>query len=129
MLLVGTVKGLYELDGDGAEPRAVEGQVADRAVSALAVGAGGERWALADATDVLRSGDGGSWTRVAVGDGAELTCLLPVEGRLLVGAEEARLLALEGGAAGGQLERMSSFDQAPGRERWYTPWGGPPALR
>jgi hypothetical protein len=129
MLLVGTVKGLYELDGDGAEPRAVEGQVGDRAVSALAVGAGGERWALADATDVLRSDGGGSWTRVAGADGVELTCLLPVEGRLLAGAEEARLLELEGIAAGGSLERLSSFDRATGRERWYTPWGGPPAVR
>jgi hypothetical protein len=129
MLLVGTVKGLDELDCDGGEPRAVEGQVADRAVSALAVGDGGERWALADATEVLRGEDGGRWTRVAGGDGVELTCLLPVEARLLIGAEEASLLELEGNVAGGSLERVSSFDRAPGRQRWYTPWGGPPAVR
>jgi hypothetical protein len=129
MLLVGTVKGLYELDGDGAEPRVAGGQVADLAVSALAVGAGGARWALADGTDVLRSNDGGPWMRVAGSEGVELTCLLPVEGRLLVGAEEARLLELEDLVAGGPLERVRSFDQAPGREHWYTPWGGPPAVR
>jgi hypothetical protein len=129
MLLVGTVKGLYELDGDGAEPRAARGSVADRAVTALAASAGGERWALADGTDVLCTDDGGPWRRVAGGGGLELTCLLPGERRLLVGAEEARLLELEGLQAGESLERVASFDETPGRQRWYTPWGGPPAVR
>jgi hypothetical protein len=129
MLLVGTVKGLYELDEDGAEPRAGDGPVADRAVTALAVSARGERWVLADGTAVLCTQDGGSWTQVAGGGAFELTCLLPGERRLLVGAEEARLLELEDISAGGSLEPVESFDNVPGRQSWYTPWGGPPAVR
>jgi hypothetical protein len=129
MLLVGTVKGLYELDADGAEPRAAQGPVADRAVTALAAGAQGGRWALADGADVLWTGDGGAWRRVAGGGGLELTCLLPDGRRLLVGAEGARLLELDGLQAGESLEPVASFDETPGRQRWYTPWGGPPAVR
>ena len=129
MLLVGTVKGLYELDGDGGEARAVDGPVADRAVIALAVSARGERWALVDGTEVLRTGDGGAWRSVAGAGEFELTCLLPGERRLLVGAEEARLLELEPLSTGDSLEPVASFEDVPGRASWYTPWGGPPGVR
>jgi photosystem II stability/assembly factor-like uncharacterized protein len=30
---------------------------------------------------------------------------------------------------GDRLEPVESFDQAKGREDWYTPWGGPPDVR
>jgi hypothetical protein len=121
-LVVGTVKGLYELETGSSEPRADDGRLAEREVVALAV-AGDSLWALEDGTTVLRREPGGSWTEVA--SGSELTCLLPAEDGLLVGMEPARLLRL----VGSSLEPVPSFDETPGHQRWHTPWGGPPAVR
>jgi hypothetical protein len=28
-----------------------------------------------------------------------------------------------------EIEFVDAFDRAPGRDSWYTPWGGPPATR
>jgi hypothetical protein len=121
-LVVGTVKGLYELAADGSEPRVDDGPAADREVIALAASVEG-LWALVDGATVLRRGRSGSWVELASASG--LTCLLPGEDGLLVGAEPARLLRLEGGA----LRPVRSFDSTPGHQTWHTPWGGPPAVR
>lgn len=121
-LVVGTVKGLYELRADGTERRAEDEPLADREVTALAP-RGDELWALVDGTTVLRRDRGGSWVEVAESSG--LTCLLPGENGLLVGAEPARLLRLDGGS----LAPVRSLEEAPGHETWHTPWGGPPAVR
>ena len=47
---------------------------------------------------------------------------------LLIGTDEGayvyRLVGEEGPA-----ERIVAFDELPCREEWYTPWGGPPAVR
>src|SRR5262249_54514880 len=40
-------------------------------------------------------------------------------------SSEARLFRL----AEGTLEPIAAFDDAEGREDWYTPWGGPPDTR
>ena len=45
---------------------------------------------------------------------------------ILVGASRARLLRVAGD---GRLEAVQGFDRAPGRDGWYTPWGGPPDTR
>jgi photosystem II stability/assembly factor-like uncharacterized protein len=66
----------------------------------------------------------GDW----VGDevaGATATCLLPFDGGALVGTDDGRLLQVS--AVG--TKPVTSFDAAPGRDRWYTPWGGPAAVR
>lgn len=118
---IGTVKGLYELEVDGTEPRA-DDLLADREVAALAAGGDG-LWALADGTAVLRRDPTGSWAELATG--SELTCLLPGEDGLLVGMEPARLLRLEDGS----LEPVPSLESTQGHEEWHTPWGGPPAVR
>jgi hypothetical protein len=123
-LVIGTVKGLYELGMDGSEPLAGDGPLADREVIALAAGADA-LWALADGTTVLRRDQAGTWEDLAAAGSAELTCLLPGEDGLLVGAEDARLLTLKGGS----LQPVRSFDETPGHETWHTPWGGPPAVR
>jgi len=44
----------------------------------------------------------------------------------LVGTSEAHLYLAR--AIGG-LEPVEDFDRAEGRERWHTPWGGPPDVR
>ena len=122
-LVVGTVKGLYELEAGGPEPRAEGGPLADREVTALARD-GDALWALAGRT-ILRRQGGGPWAEVADGGPFEPTCLLASTSGLLVGAEDARLLRLEDGS----LEPIAPFDETPGRDGWYTPWGGPPAVR
>jgi len=123
-LVVGTVKGLYELEAGASEARTGSGPLADREVIALAEDEG-TLWALADGRTLLRRERGDQWAEVAEGGRFELTCLLPTTAGLLLGAEDARLLRLEGG----RLEPVSSLDEVAGRETWHTPWGGPPAVR
>jgi photosystem II stability/assembly factor-like uncharacterized protein len=44
---------------------------------------------------------------------------------VLVGTAEAHLARV----AGRGLEAVTGFDAAPGRDSWFTPWGGPPDTR
>ncbi|HUG87703.1 MAG TPA: hypothetical protein VMP42_02960 [Actinomycetota bacterium] len=66
------------------------------------------------------------------GDARELRSDLRVDcalalggGGALIGTAEARLFAIRGR----RLEPVEDFDRAEGRERWHTPWGGPPDVR
>ncbi len=109
MILVGTERGLYELDG--GEPRQTfEGKVV-ALDGALAVVEG----------NALRRGDG-SLTRLPE---PEATCLLTFGDALFLGTREAHLLRMTGGL----VDRVKGFEAAEGRDTWYTPWGGPPDTR
>ena len=58
-------------------------------------------------------------------DGPPAGCLLWTGSELFAGTQDAHLVRIgEGGGA-----PLESFDQAPGRETWYTPHGGPPTTR
>jgi hypothetical protein len=114
--VVGTNRGLLGSDG--------EAWLVDREITSLAWDGGG--WlVLVDASEVAR----------AHGDEVDLLhrvpeetgrCVLPVgDGVALVGTANARLAIVRGDVAT-MLER---FDGAPGRDAWYTPWGGPPDTR
>ncbi|MGH9164973.1 MAG: WD40/YVTN/BNR-like repeat-containing protein, partial [Acidimicrobiales bacterium] len=110
-MLVGTIAGL--VDPDGLRPVAHE----DREVLALA-----GPWALLDGREVM-AGDGRSAPLVEV---PRITCLAEMgDGRVLAGTAEAHLYRLDDG----HVERLLSFDDAETRDDWYTPWGGPPAVR
>jgi hypothetical protein len=113
--LVGTRNGLLGQGGG----RWLEG----REITALAPVDDGW-WALADGRDVMRL-DGGTLETVASIDDELGRCLLVVDGRALIGTANARLALARAGSG----EMLASFDDAPGRERWYTPWGGPPDTR
>lgn len=105
-LLVGTTTGLHRVeDGDT--------QLGGRRITALA-----GRWAVADAQAVW-DGEG----IVADLQGPPATCVLGTDEGALVGTSEGHLVRVPGG------ERVESFDQAPDRDRWYTPWGGPADVR
>lgn len=127
MITVATVDGVRDLTG--------KAELAGRQVTALTVGEDGS-WAIVDGAGIWRRRPLGPWAEVA-GAGPEpgLTCLVPWLGGLLVGASAGRLLAIErlgpdtGPSGAGRLVRVASFDRAPGREDWYTPWGGPPDTR
>jgi hypothetical protein len=123
-LVVGTSKGLYQLEGEGSEARPDGGPLADRQVVGLAR-EDGSLWAVADGQVVLRRQARGPWSEVVEAGSFELTCLLPTSSGLLLGAEEAHLLRLEDGS----LRPMESFEHVEGRASWHTPWGGPPAVR
>ncbi|MDQ3980251.1 MAG: hypothetical protein M3314_11975 [Actinomycetota bacterium] len=118
---VATEKGLYRAD----DPEVVtEGRVAD----VIATGHGG--WvalvdgALRGALQGARQGDAGLDVDLP---GPGPTCLLQEDGFFLVGTSEAHLLHVA--ADGSRVEPVASFEKAEGRDRWYTPWGGPPDTR
>lgn len=114
-LLVATERGLWEFP-DGGDPVAFQ----DRSVDAL--DRPGE-WAIVDGHELWRRD--GSWDRVARGPDLRLAC---VEGRgddVYVGTSEAHLLKL----FERDLQLVDSFENVDGRPDWFTPWGGPPAVR
>ena len=45
---------------------------------------------------------------------------------LLIGTEPPHVHLVEGDGA---AQRVEAFDTLPCRDRWHTPWGGPPAVR
>jgi hypothetical protein len=63
------------------------------------------------------------WTELA--QGPDLLCAVDAPGGLLIGTEGAHLVQV--GPDG--LTRVESFETTPGRDEWYTPWGGPPETR
>jgi hypothetical protein len=112
-LLVGTTAGVFGL-GD-TEPLLTGTRINHIARAA-------DSWWAVDGSGALhRDGE-----QVATAnDDIALNCVLPVNGELWVGASQARLLRLEGG----DLVEDDGFSNAPGRDDWYTPWGGPPDVR
>lgn len=106
-LLVGTAAGLHRVD-DGHT--LLEGRPVIALDGGLALVEGREVW-----RDGARLGE-----PVA---GPSATCVLAHDSGALAGTEEGHLLRLPAG------ERVASFDEAPGREAWYTPWGAPADVR
>jgi len=106
-LLVGSATGLHRVE-DGVT--LIEG-----AVTALS-GA----WAVVEDHGVFHDAE-----HVEDVDGPTATCVLDVGhgDSALVGTAEGHLLRVPGGT------RLESFEQARGRDRWYTPWGGPADVR
>lgn len=56
---------------------------------------------------------------------AVLHCIQPTSDGAWLGADQARLFHL----AGDSITEDPFFAQAPTRQRWHTPWGGPPDVR
>lgn len=113
-VMVGTADGLF---GDGG------GWQRGSRVQALAGDASGW-WAVLDNRSLWR-GAKGSWEQVAESHDPDLRCLLASSTGLLAGTDGAHLLRL----AGSRMELVDGFETVTGRERWYTPWGGPPDIR
>ena len=112
--LVGTRNGLFGQGGD----HWLDG----REITALVPDADGW-WALAEGRDVVRIQGGAVEAIASIEEVGR--CLLPVDGGVLVGTAKARMAF----ARPGSVEMLTSFDGAQGRDRWYTPWGGPPDTR
>lgn len=120
-IFVGTSGGLYELCGD--ECVQIQ-ELAGREITALAWEARA-RWAIVDGQQLWRARRDGAWQEVAKVKGRRLTCMVPATAGLYVGTESAHLLRLADGA----LVPVRSFEEADGRQEWYTPWGEPAEVR
>src|SRR5947209_999783 len=132
-ILVGTAAGLMAFDVSGAEGRrALDGHD----VRAVAPAGWIRLWAIVDGREIWRTGEDGGWARVASLDelpeaeDLEAVCLADTRANspegILIGTSRARLLRVTEDA---RLELVPGFDEAPGRDGWYTPWGGPPDTR
>ncbi len=117
-IVAGTASGVEVLDGDGT------GHLSGQSCTALAA-EGIHLWAVVADTTLMRGSTNGDWAPVAAIEGRRGRCLLPQDGGLFVGTDEAHLLRMTEGA----VETVGSFDEVEGREKWYTPWGGPPDTR
>jgi hypothetical protein len=122
-LMVGTGAGMLELPGGSATP---DPSFGPRAVTALEV-RDGRAWAVADGRAIVRREPDGTWSDVARSDAFDLACLASTSHGVFAGTEQAHLLRLVGDD--GRLAPVEAFGTVKGRETWFTPWGGPPAVR
>jgi hypothetical protein len=120
-ILVGTADGLHELDAGGAPG---EVQHAGREVTYIAP-EGWELWAILDGREVWHTAGIDWWVHIGDLDGLRGNCMADTRAGVIVGTSEARLFRV----AGEGLETVDGFESAPGRDGWYTPWGGPPDSR
>src|SRR5680860_1100849 len=111
-LLIGTVSGVTGLGGE----RLLDGT----RVNHLARWNGGW-WGVDDQARIWRDGEVAA---VAPPD-ATLNCIAPTPAGVWVGADSARLFVLHGD----ELTEDEYFANAPDRDTWHTPWGGPPDVR
>lgn len=113
-LLVGTTAGAFLVD-DTTE------QVLGATRINHLVRDGDDWWAVDGSGRLTRNGE----VVVTMPSGVTPLCLQPTPETIWVGADKARLFAVEGS----EVAADEFFAQAPGRETWHTPWGGPPDVR
>ncbi len=127
-MLIATEKTLYNLPS---------GQNSERPVWCLdsegiqAVTAAGEFEVIAEKDGKIRMGRSGGFEVVnETGIEERITSLLIVgldPFVLLIGTEPPQIYRLNGGTSA--TEKMESFEHLECRKKWYTPWGGPAAVR
>jgi hypothetical protein len=120
-ILVGTADGIHEV-GDSGRRGAIRHPGRD--VTAVAP-EDNQLWAILDGREIWHTAGMNWWFHVADMEGLQATCLAHTHAGVVVGTSEAHLFRV----AGQGLEPVAPFDEAPGRERWFTPWGGPPDTR
>ena len=124
-ILVGTADGIHEIEESG---RRGPGRHAGTPREAAVVAPEGDRlWSILGGRAIWRTEGPDGWTHVADLEGLRATCLAATRAGVVVGTSEAHLFCFR--TTDDALEPVTSFDQAPGRERWFTPWGGPPDTR
>jgi hypothetical protein len=113
-LLVGTAAGMFSIDGQTDEI------IGGTRINHIARDGDGW-WAVDGKRRVLHDGD----VAAVLPESAAALCVQPTQETVWVGANEARLFALEGT----ELNEDEFFARAPGRDTWYTPWGAPADIR
>ena len=117
-VIVGTKDGLYGLGDVEAE------ELRGHSIGWLQR-SGEAWWAVVDGKQIFRHEPGGEGELVAELAEPAANCVVPTDGGVLIGAREAVLYEYDGE----QVVRRQDFDDAPGRDAWFTPWGGPPDVR
>lgn len=110
-LLIGTEAGVFDVGGDAL----LQGSRVNHVVRH------GYDWWTVGEDGLLRNGE----VMAPPPPGTTLNCVSPAPERVWVGADSARLFYPNGG----RLLEDRRFAEAPGRESWHTPWGGPPDVR
>ena len=122
-MLILTEEAVYRADATAPQPV----RVLDAAARAVDASTGGGVAALEDGGIALIRPEGADRLDSGVGD--EIHCIHVLREdplSLLIGTEPAHLYRLEDGQPAARVE---SFDRLEVRGDWYTPWGGPPAVR
>jgi hypothetical protein len=115
-VLVATAGGLHEVAARGGRVH-LDG----RDVTAVH----GLGWALIEGREVVHC-EHGRWAPYGtVPPDVRVTCLDVGPHGVFLATEGATLLRRDDEG----FARVEGFDEAPGRDEWYTPWGGPPATR
>jgi hypothetical protein len=107
-----TVKGGKKVEFEGHEVTAIARR-------------GSAWWALVEGRELWSRGMAHGWGRRAMIPADRALCLAPTAQGVLIGTSEAHLLRHHRD----ELARVTAFDAMPGRNAWYTPWGGPPDTR
>jgi hypothetical protein len=115
--VIGTGRGLRLLGAGEADPL-------DGAPITAVHPAGAELWLLVDGRDLHRVVGETAELVARLGAGATGTCVGSHAGTVWVGGDNAGLWRL----TGNRLVEETSFQEAPSRTQWHTPWGGPPAV-
>ena len=119
--VVATDDGLYYVDEeDGQSRQLVEGgfrHVVAADEGAVALAADGTLWNVDD--------EGAAEFETLPPTRGAITCILVNGSDLWAGTAGANLWLVREG----DLSPVKVFDEVEGRDRWHTPWGGPPDLR
>ena len=115
-ILAATTEGIYQWP-DGT--RSLDGTE----TNALAL-ADDLCYAVAEPATILRD-DGEGWREFASVRDVRANCLIHASTGLFVGTSEAHLFKEDGG----RFQAVDTFESAPSRDEWFTPWGGPPDVR
>jgi hypothetical protein len=114
--VIGTAGGLRWL-GRGTDPL-------DGAPITSVHSDGSDLWVLVGRRDLHRVAGDSAASVASLGAGDAGTCVGSHRGHLWIGGDNAGLWRL----TGTRLEEVASFQDAPSRSDWHTPWGGPPAV-
>jgi hypothetical protein len=118
--VVATDDGLFHIGEDGTSRRLVEGGFRHAVAAddgAVALAADGTLWNVDE--------DGAAEFEELPPTKGAPTCVLVNGADVWAGTAGAHLLLVRGG----ELMPVKSFDDVEGRDRWHTPWGGPPDVR
>jgi hypothetical protein len=120
-LIVGTRGGLFS--GADGKHMSLQPDTEGREVTSLARHRD-KLWVGLDGKEIHRHGPDEAVLSPVELEQFSLACMLPTSEGLLVGTSRAHLGLMEDG-----FKMVDSFEEAPTRSDWYTPWGGPPATR